>query len=127
MIIRKGEPRYGNLLEYKKTALLLFINTQKLFHMPKFDYNNQDPEYRRHQADVLKQNTDLFFGIIGNNDIPDNEPKRSYKGYKLIKDEDSEATTPLLSKQSNNQTTASSTSHSYHSHNSHHSQPQLRK
>ncbi|TIA87210.1 hypothetical protein E3P99_03314 [Wallemia hederae] len=81
--------------------------------MCKHNYNHPDPEYRRRQAEVFKQNTDLFFGVIGSKDLPD-EPKRTYKGYKLLKGDDYEEGEPLLN--TSHKSSGSSSSYSHHAH-----------
>lgn len=74
--------------------------------MCKHNYNNPDPEYRRMQAEIFKQNTDIFFGIMSSKEL---DQEHAYKRYKPLKGEDDDDTTPLLS-------TGSSTSYQHYSH-----------
>lgn len=76
--------------------------------MCKHNYNKPDPEYRRMQAEIFKQNTDIFFGVISSKEL---DTEYAYKHYKPLKGEDDEDTKPLLS-------TGSSTSYQHHFHHS---------
>lgn len=82
--------------------------------MCKHKCKNPDPEYRRRQAEVFKQNTDLFFSVIGTKDLKD-EPEHTYDDYELLKGDDDEDLAPLLNKSS-----ATSSSYQLHLHSSAH-------